>query len=341
MTKYYLYLIAIFSLFIILFVVSFYLIRLSIMLNKQKRLIKFSITTNDLDQKTIFEKLEDLYGSIIRKISKVLKRSKFLVKYSKKYNKYIFLDSFYLKEGIDLISNKIIFGIFFVAITVTIDILRLKTVTLFQIIASFLVGYLIINIYVFIKRKKEEKQIQNDLLKAVSIMNNAFKSGRSIMQAVDIVSSELDGAISNEFKKIYLDLSYGLDLNVVFKRFADRVKNDEIKYMSASLTILNKTGGNIVKVFNSIEKGFFDRKKLKDELDSSLALSNMVYKVLVCLPILMILIIYVLNPTYFNPLFTTIIGRIIIVISIIIYISYIIIVKKITNLKEWCYGKKQ
>ena len=123
-------------------------------------------------------------------------------------------------------------------------------------------------------------------------------------------------------------------LNIVFKRFADRVKNDEIKYMSASLTILNKTGGNIVKVFNSIEKGFFDRQKLKDELDSSLALSNMVYKVLVCLPILMILIIYILNPTYFNPLFTTLIGRIIIVISIIIYISYIIIVKKITNLKE-------
>ena len=56
------------------------------MLNKQKRLIKFSITTNDLDQKTIFEKLEDLYGSIIRKISKVLKRSKIIVKYSKKYN---------------------------------------------------------------------------------------------------------------------------------------------------------------------------------------------------------------------------------------------------------------
>ena len=334
MTKYYLYLIAIFSLLIILFVVSFYLIRLSIMLNKQKRLIKFSITTNDLDQKTIFEKLEDLYGSIIRKISKVLKRSKIIVKYSKKYNKYIFLDSFYLKEGIDLISNKIIFGIFFVVITVIIDILRLKTVNLFQIIASFLVGYLIINIYVFIKRKKEEKQIQNDLLKAVSIMNNAFKSGRSIMQAVEIVSTELDGAISNEFKKIYLDLSYGLDLNIVFKRFADRVKNDEIKYMSASLTILNKTGGNIVKVFNSIEKGFFDRQKLKDELDSSLALSNMVYKVLVCLPILMILIIYILNPTYFNPLFTTLIGRIIIVISIIIYISYIIIVKKITNLKE-------
>ena len=149
MTKYYLYLIAIFSLLIILFVVSFYLIRLSIMLNKQKRLIKFSITTNDLDQKTIFEKLEDLYGSIIRKISKVLKRSKIIVKYSKKYNKYIFLDSFYLKEGIDLISNKIIFGIFFVVITVIIDILRLKTVNLFQIIASFLVGYLIINIYVW------------------------------------------------------------------------------------------------------------------------------------------------------------------------------------------------
>ena len=37
-------------------------------------------------------------------------------------------------------------------------------------------------------------------------------------------------------------------------------------YLSSSLTILNRTGGNIVAVFDSIEKTLFDKKKLKEEL---------------------------------------------------------------------------
>jgi len=335
MTNYYLYFLVVFTIVAIIFVISFYLIRLSSMLKKQKRLTRFSITTNTQEKKSIFEKLEDIYASVIRKISNTLKKSEILSKYGKKYDKYIDLNSPYFKEGIDLVSNKIVFGLFCVMVAIAIDGLRFEKVTLIQIIISFIFGYVFVNFYLYFKRKKEEKQIENDLLKAVSIMNNAFKSGRSIMQAVDIVSRELDGPISNEFKKMYIDLSYGLELNVVFDRFSKRVNNDEIKYMAASLVILNKTGGNIVKVFNTIEKGFFDRRKLNDELNSSLALSNLVYKVLIILPILMVLIIYLLNPNYFNPLWTTTIGRIVLIIVLVIYITYIFVVKKITELKEW------
>ena len=334
MTNYYLYFLVVFTIVAIIFVVSFYLIRLSSMLKKQKRLTRFSITTNAQEKKSIFEKTEEIYASVIRKISNTLKKSEVLSKYGKKYDKYIDLNSPYFKEGMDLVSNKIVFGLFCVMVAIAIDGLRFEKVTLIQIIISFIFGYVFVNFYLYFKRKKEEKQIENDLLKAVSIMNNAFKSGRSIMQAVDIVSRELDGPISNEFKKMYIDLSYGLELNVVFDRFSKRVNNDEIKYMAASLVILNKTGGNIVKVFNTIEKGFFDRRKLNDELNSSLALSNLVYKVLIMLPILMVLIIYLLNPNYFNPLFTTTIGRIVLIIVLVIYVTYIFVVKKITELKE-------
>lgn len=155
------------------------------------------------------------------------------------------------------------------------------------------------------------------------------------MQAVELVAKELTGPISDEFKKMFIDLTYGLELELVFERFSKRVKLDEVKYMSSSLIILNKTGGNIIKVFSSIEKGFFDRKKLKDELHSVTALSNFVFKILIAVPLVIFIIIYALNPSYFVPLYTTTLGKVILVLVLAIYLLYIVIVKKVTKMKEW------
>ena len=40
--------------------------------------------------------------------------------------------------------------------------------------------------------KETRSQIENDLLQAIIIMNNAFKSGRSITQAIELVTKELE-----------------------------------------------------------------------------------------------------------------------------------------------------
>ena len=80
-------------------------------------------------------------------------------------------------------------------------------------------------------RSRRKKKIQDDLLKAVVIMNNSFKSGRNIMQAINTVEEELDGPIADEFKKISLDISYGLSIDTVFNRFYNRVGLEDAKYI--------------------------------------------------------------------------------------------------------------
>ena len=166
-------------------------------------------------------------------------------------------------------------------------------------------------------------------------MNNAFKSGRSTMQVIELVSEELTGPIANEFRKMYIDLTYGLELETVFKRFAKRVPLEDVKYMTSSLIILNKSGGDIVKIFASIERGFFDRKKLRQELKSITALSDIVFKILVGIPLITFVVIYIINPSYFDALYTTTIGVFIIILIIIIYALYIWVVKRIMRLEEW------
>ena len=112
-----------------------------------------------------------------------------------------------------------------------------------------------------------------------------------------------------------------------------RVNIEESRYISSSLVILNKTGGNIVKVFNSIEKTLFDKKKLKEELKNLTVSSNLVVKVLMFIPFVFVAIIYLLNPNYFDPLFSSALGFFVIGVIIIMIAIYIWVLQKILKVK--------
>lgn len=324
----YLFIIQIIIIFI-LFLIIIWLLKLKKSISYEKRLSKYSVEALEDTDKSFFDKIENLYLKIRNNLSHILLKFKIFNNYSKKYEKYVDKSEIIAEDSINYISVKILSGIVCLLIVIFSDVLQYQNISLFQIFYSLVIGFFIPDIFYIARSKLRKKQIENDLLKAIIIMNNSFKSGRTTMQAISLVSEELDGAISDEFKKMYIDLTFGLDLEIVFKRFAKRVNIDEVKYITTSLTILNKTGGNIVKVFSSIERSFFNRRKLEHELKSITASANLIFKILICIPAFIFVAICLLNPTYFSPLISTKIGIVLLGIMLLIYIGYIVIVNKI------------
>lgn len=208
-----------------------------------------------------------------------------------------------------------------------------KFVTLLQLVISLIIGFYVLDIYLIINSKLTKKKIENDMLRAIIIMNNAFKSGKSTIQAVEIASKKLPKPICFEFKKIYEEMKYGLSIDTVFDRFSKRVAIEEAEYLSSSLTILNRTGGNIVAVFDSIEKTLFDKKKLKEELKNSTTVSKLVVKILLVVPIFFVLIIYLLNPDYFSPFFESTLGYLMLGFILLMFIVYAYLLGKIVKVE--------
>jgi len=324
-----------FFLIVLLLIVVFFLMRMQKALKKEKRVTKFSIFSIYDRPISFFDKVGDLYQKGIYGLSSVLKKSIVFKKYSNHYEQYVDQTKRIRTDAMDFVAMKFWIGFLAVLLTIVSDVLRLQMIGIFQLFLAFFVGFFIPDIFLKMEQKRRNKQIENDLLKAVIIMNNAFKSGRSIMQAVELVSLEITGPISEEFRKMFIDLTYGLDLELVFDRFSRRVPLEEVKYMASSLVILNKTGGDVIKIFSSIEKGFFDRKKLKEELKSATALSNTVFKILILIPFIIFFMIYLFNPTYFDPLFSSLLGKVLLILILLLYLTYILIVRKITTRKEW------
>lgn len=317
---------------IILVIFIFYLVFYTSKTKLVNRISKYCIKFVKEDELSYFEEIKLYFNKVVKKISSIIIYFPFIKKYSLKYNKYISYDNYNEKKSIDYVSYKIIVALLFMLLSIFSNII-VPMFSTSQILFIGLFGFFTIDIYFIFYNKIKRKKVEEDLLNAIIIMNNAFRSGRSVIQAIEIVSKELKGPISQEFKKMHLEINYGLSLDVVFDRFAKRVDSKEVNYITSSLSILNKTGGNIINVFSSIEKIMFDKRKLKTEMQSLTSSSKLVSLILIIMPIMIALFITILSPTYFMPLITTNFGKLILFIIILMYLTYIYLITKIMKVR--------
>lgn len=314
------------SIFAVIAIITVF-IRVNNAIKLEKRIARYSVRHNrEIDYLSFFDNLLMRYLKFVKNQRKKVK--KLFPTLVKKYDKYAVVGDY---KAVDYVTHKLVISILFVLLSIMAIGIQGRIISLFQIILSLMIGFYALDIGLYIENKINKKKIENDILRAIIIMNNAFKSGKSTIQAVEIASKKLPKPISSEFKKIHDELKYGLSIDMVFDRFSKRVQIEEAEYLSSSLTILNRTGGNIVAVFDSIEKTLFDKKKLKEELKNSTTVSNLVVKILLFVPIAFVLIIYLLNPDYFQPFFESTLGYILLGVILFMFIIYAYLLEKIAK----------
>lgn len=321
-------LINIILLVIILFSISTWIVLTTRNMKFQKRIENYNIVNNQDKDISLCGSLEKKFNNLRKDIIKIIK--KFHI--DKSYKKIYKNDS---EEHMILLADRIIFSLLMILFYLVLSLISFSKINIMILILSMIIGILIPSIIIKIDDIYRKKRIENDLLKAISLMNNAFKSGKSIIQAIEVVKEELDGPLSNEFSKIENDLLHGLSLNDAFERFEKRVNLKELDYITTSLLILNQTGGNIASVFKSIENSFYTRKKLDSELKSIVASSKLVFQMLVILPIFLWGIIGLWIPTYFTIFFESTIGILLFIVIISIYILYVVIIKNIMKVEKY------
>lgn len=317
---------SIFIILVFLFVKIFYSSQ------SEKRISSFAMETSSNEEISIIDLLSGFFKKIIRFINKLLSKSKFVKRYGERLEKYLLYAGTKFK-GDDIVSIKFLI-MFLMQIIYLFTCIFSTRFNLYSFLMLSILSFMLLDIIVIIIYHNEKKLIEEQLLQAVVIMNSAFKSGKNITEAIMIVKKELPSPIKDEFEIIYKDISYGLSLNDAFTRLYNRVKLEETKYIAASLSLLSKTGGNIVTVFNMIERNFYDRLKIKNELNALTSTSKFLYRLLMVLPFIFVIIIMALNPAYFAPLFTNTIGIIVLVIMLLLYILYLLLIKRIMKVNE-------
>lgn len=204
-----------------------------------------------------------------------------------------------------------------------------------QLIAPMLmiIGAVAPIMYMKSKQKKRRDMFESQLSDALMIASNCLKSGLTFNQAMDTISSECDDPIKSEFKRTVNEITFGSSQDEALEAMAKRVKSEDFDLVVSAVSIQRQTGGNLSEILDTIAGTIRERYKIKGEIKTMTGQGRVSGMIIGILPIALLLIMSLINKELIMTLFTTTIGKTLIIISVCLETVGAIVINKIVTIK--------
>ena len=204
-----------------------------------------------------------------------------------------------------------------------------------QVIAPMLmiIGAIAPILYMKSKQKKRRDIFESQLSDALMIASNCLKSGLTFNQAMDTISNECEEPIKSEFKRTVNEITFGSSQDEALESMAERVKSEDFNLVVSAVSVQRQTGGNLSEILDTIAGTIRERYKIKGEIKTMTGQGRISGIIIGVLPIALLLVMSLINKDLIMTLFTTMIGKILLVISICLETIGAIIINKIVTIK--------
>ena len=197
---------------------------------------------------------------------------------------------------------------------------------LIQALIFAVIGYLVPGFYVRYRIGARLKAFNGQLGDTLTLLSNALKAGYSFAQAIDTVAKNAVPPIGDEFSRAVREMNLGGSPDEALNNITKRVASPDFDLVSTAYSIHRTVGGNLAEILDNIAYTIRERVRIKGEISTLTAQARASGTLITFLPIILAVFMYFVTPTYFRPMFSNIIGWILIVIgSFMIFLGNLII----------------
>jgi len=160
---------------------------------------------------------------------------------------------------------------------------------------------------------KNAALLERQLVDALGIAARALRAGHPLLGAFQLISEEIAEPLKDIFLRICQEQMLGLDLKESIQKVAQSSYNSELKFFATAVAIQLQSGGNLADLMDSLASVIRSRIKLNRRVRVMTAQTQFSKRLLIALPIIMFFFMDIINPKYMEPLYTTTIGRLMLV----------------------------
>ena len=157
-------------------------------------------------------------------------------------------------------------------------------------------------------RRARLRKLEEQLPEAADFLGRALRAGHSFANVMQMVGEEMPEPIAGEFKFAYEEVNYGVPMNEALHNLALRVPLTDLRYLVIAVLIQRESGGNLAEVFGNISRLIRARLKLLAQVRVMSAEGRMSAWVLGLLPLGVLALMALSNPTYVRVLWTDPVG---------------------------------
>jgi len=174
---------------------------------------------------------------------------------------------------------------------------------------GYILGPLVVLLYyiflpkitIDVKIKKRKAKLEDDAMFFFEILALSLASGNNLYKAITVTSLNIDSELSNEFKRMLSDISYGKSFEEAINSMHDRIPSDIINNILLNIKEANMFGNNIIGTLNNQLDYLRESKILKTKAYiSKIPLKISVISVIFFIPLLLLLILGPILINYFG-----------------------------------------
>jgi tight adherence protein B len=158
-------------------------------------------------------------------------------------------------------------------------------------------------------------QFEKQLPTTIDAMAGALQAGSSLTQAMEMVSREVPAPIGTELAIVVREMAVGVPMQDAFASMVERVNSLDLDMLVTAITIQHRVGGNLSTILRTISHTIRERLRIRGEIAIMTAQQRLAAWIVSGLPIMIILALFAIAPSYIMKLFLPGIARILLVMG--------------------------
>ena len=187
-------------------------------------------------------------------------------------------------------------------------------------------------LYLRIYISRRQAAFLNQLGDTLVMVSNALRAGFSFMQAMELISKEMQPPIGVEFQKVINEMNLGATLETAMENMGRRMQSSDFDLVVTAVLIQRQVGGNLSQVSDSISNTINERIRMRNEISSLTAQGKLSGLIVGVIPIFIAFFIWSNNPDYFQPMLDSPTGRGLLVGAVVLELVAIIVIRKIIDI---------
>ena len=162
-------------------------------------------------------------------------------------------------------------------------------------------------VYVWISRQANKRMnlLGEQLPEAVELMVRSLRVGHPFSSAISIVAKEVPDPLGTEMGMISDEAAYGRDMGETLKAMAERLDNQDLRFLAVAVTIQQTSGGNLAEILDGLAKVIRARFRLFRRVAAITAEAKWSGNLLSAFPFIALFGINIVKPDYFDEVMET------------------------------------
>lgn len=201
---------------------------------------------------------------------------------------------------------------------------------------GFIIGLILPRLYVKRQQSRRLIRFNEQLPDMLNLMVNGLRAGYSTMQAMEAVGKEMPPPISDEIRRVVLEMQLGIPMEIALDNLLRRIPSDDLYLTVAAMNVQREVGGNLAEILDTISYTIRERVRIKGEI--RVLTTQVMYsgRFLSILPVLIGLALWFLNRPYMMLFFakdTRIVGLPMLCLGLAMILTGYFVMNKIASIE--------